>query len=267
MTGLAFQSQSLMDALLGFSAFHLRFLNPLDREMPKVSHNYMLRALSGHALDLRNGLNEKNAETVFATSTFVAFHASMSHKLLTDSLGPPLHWFRPYQGIKAILVNSWKWIQKSSVSPLLKEDVEYLNTPIPLLQQRQQLGEPELPFDFLLEGMFLEEHDADTIDAYETTVAHLNAIGFNPSGLHILRFPAVVSRRFVDMVEAQDPRALAMVGYFFMLLKKGDQVWHVWWLHETIDDEFKSLMTLLPQNWLRKMDLATSVFEGQSDLV
>jgi len=269
MTGLAFQNQSLMDVLLGFSAFHLRYLNPLDREMSRVSHSYMLRALRGHAQDLRNGLNEKNAEAVFATSTFVAFHAGMSHKLLTDSVAmvPPLHWFRPYQGIKAILEAEWEWLQKSSVSPLLKAGVEYLNNPVPILQQRQQLGVPELPFDFLLEGLFLEEHDAETIDAYETTVAHLNTIGFSPIVVHILRFPAVVPRRFVEMVEAQDPRTLAIVGYFFMLLKKVDQFWQVWWLQGTIDDEFKTLMELLPKNWHPKMEWAARVFEGQTDEV
>jgi hypothetical protein len=127
------------------------------------------------------------------------------------------------------------------------------------------LGIPELLFDFLLEGLSLEEHNTETVDAYEATVAHLNTIGFSPIVSHILRFPAVVPRRFVEMGGDQDPRALAMVGYFFMLLKKVEQVWQVWWLQGSIDDEFKTLMDLLPKKWWPKMEWAISIFEGQRD--
>lgn len=259
-----------MDALLGFSAFHLLYHNPSDREMSCASHSYMLRALKGHAQDLRGGVDEKNAETVFATSTFVSFHAAMSQRLSTESQAksPPIHWFRSYQGIKAILEVGWKWIQKSSIEPLLQERIKYLQNPITSQQQRLQLGVKELPFDFLLEGIFLEEHDTATLEAYEATVAHLNTVGLkNPIVSHVLLFPAAVCRRFVEMVEAQDPRTLAIVGYFFMLLKKAEKMWQVWWLRSTIDDEFKILMELLPSKWWPKMEWAVSVFQGHSDKV
>jgi hypothetical protein len=123
----------------------------------------------------------------------------------------------------------------------------------------------ELPFDFLLEGLSLEEHDAATIEAYETAVAHLNTVSFSPIGSHILRFPAMVPQQFVEMVGAQDPRTLTIVGYFFMLLKKVEQVRRVWWLQGTIEDEFKTLMEILPKNWWPKMEWAVSVFEGHGD--
>jgi hypothetical protein len=103
-TNLSFQNESLKDAILGFAAFYLRYLDPLDEEMARASHQYMLRALRGHAQDLRSGIDETNAEAAFATSTLVAVHACMSQKFFTASKAPqaPMHWFRPYQGIVAV---------------------------------------------------------------------------------------------------------------------------------------------------------------------
>src|SRR4051812_40835018 len=100
ITTLAFGCQSLMDALLGFAAFHLRSMNPSDKELQQISHQYMMRAINGHATELRKGVNKKNAEELFATSTFIAFHACLGHEYLAENRGPPLHWFRAYQGSK-----------------------------------------------------------------------------------------------------------------------------------------------------------------------
>ena len=152
------------------------------------------------------------------------------------------------------------------MEPLLQGGVNYLQNPTSPQQQRQQFGVKELPFDFLLEGLFLEEHDAETIDTYETTVAHLNTIAFSPIVSHILQFPAAVPRRFVEMIGAQDPRTLAIVGYFFILLKKVEQVWQVWWLQGTIDNEFKTLMDILPKKWWPKMQWAISVFDAHREM-
>lgn len=74
MTDLALTTPSLMDALLGLSAFHLRCLDPSDQAISKASHKYVAQAVTSHAKQLRDGINEKNAETMFATSVFVTFH-------------------------------------------------------------------------------------------------------------------------------------------------------------------------------------------------
>jgi hypothetical protein len=88
-----------MDALLGFSAFHLRLLCPSDLIISQASHKYMAKAIAEHARQLRDGVNEENAEILFATSMFIAFHASVYHHLLENDSGDChatlLHWFRP----------------------------------------------------------------------------------------------------------------------------------------------------------------------------
>lgn len=86
--GLAIKSPSLMDALLGFSAFHLRSQNPSDQVMARASHSHMVRAISEHAKVLRGGVNADNAQVLFATSTFIAFHAFAGQRFLHGSEEP-----------------------------------------------------------------------------------------------------------------------------------------------------------------------------------
>lgn len=47
---------------------------------------------------------------------------------------------------------------------------------------------------------------------------------------------------------ARDPRALAIVGHLFMLLTKVGRSFQDWWLQQTIEDEFKILMSMLRRN-------------------
>lgn len=62
------------------------------------------------------------------------------------------------------------------------------------------------------------------------------------------------------MAAAHDPRTLAILGYFFMVFKKAEQMWQVWWLQNTIDDEFKIFDGSITNKWWTKMDWAVSVF-------
>jgi hypothetical protein len=91
MAGLAPTDQTLMDALLGFSAFHLQAHSTPDPKINKASHVYMSRAIRGHAVQLRQGVKADNVEVMFATSTFVAFYSSMNLRFVEENDAPPLH--------------------------------------------------------------------------------------------------------------------------------------------------------------------------------
>jgi hypothetical protein len=56
ITDLAVNIPTLMDALLGFFAFHLRYLNPFDQTISEASHKYMARAISLQAKELHEGV-------------------------------------------------------------------------------------------------------------------------------------------------------------------------------------------------------------------
>lgn len=119
-----------------------------------------------------------------------------------------------------------------------------------------------LPFDFLLSALRFEDHDPDTIKTYQYAVTCLNLLDTATVMREVMRFPAMVPRRFVELVAAEDPRALTIVGYFFMLLGRNHSPW---WLRRRLKSDFIALIKLLPEEWRPKMDWAVREF-GHANL-
>jgi hypothetical protein len=105
-----------------------------------------------------------------------------------------------------------------------------------------------------------DNEDPETIAAYQHAVAHLNMIDQSPQPRFILRFPAMVPRRFVALLKVEDPRTLTIVGYFFMLLRRYGGLW---WVGRQAVMEFKALMKLIPDEWRPRMDWAVRVIEQE----
>jgi hypothetical protein len=119
----------------------------------------------------------------------------------------------------------------------------------------EQISGLKLSFDFLLSDLRLGDHDAETIAAYQHAVAYLNMMDEISVPRYIFRFPAMVPRRFVSLLAAEDPRALTIVGYFFMLLGRISGYWG------KAEAEFKALMKLIPREWRARMEWAVREFE------
>ncbi|RDW88575.1 hypothetical protein BP6252_00607 [Coleophoma cylindrospora] len=258
-TNLALANPTLMDAILACSAVHLRIFNSTDRTLHRAAHQYMARALSQQATALREGINKKNAEVVFATAAYIAFHSSISMSQGSEVSEPgrrtlPLHWFRPVQGIKAVLKASWPYLDDTEIKAHLETQTS---------QCEEELARvPTFCFSFLLEGLDTQDVDQETRDTYITAVMNLSKIQVSRMHRHVLRFPAVVSERFITLIEECDPRALAIVGYFFMCLR---EIKEIWWIRPTIKREFDVLMTLLPEEWWDRMQWAKWVIDGKRD--
>jgi len=116
------------------------------------------------------------------------------------------------------------------------------------------------PLDFLLDGVEPDNDDPESITAYQHAVAHLNMIYEIPLARFILRFPAMVPRRFIELLKVEDPRTLTIVGYFFMLLRRFGGLW---WVRGQAVVEFKALMKLIPDEWRSRMDWAVQAFEQE----
>jgi hypothetical protein len=92
---LAIENSTVMDSLLAVSAFHLRRLTASDRSLTETAHRYMLRAIAEHSKQVSQGITSENAEIIFATSTFIAFHVtSESINPLNHDGNSLAHWFR-----------------------------------------------------------------------------------------------------------------------------------------------------------------------------
>jgi hypothetical protein len=260
---LAFDSPCLMDAILAVSALHLRALLPNDKSLISASHGYMASALSQYSSVLMNGVDGSNAEALFTTSALIAFQASASRRFLDDDRPPgsasahysvPIQWFHSFQGVKAIVLACWKWLRNSErVKPIINAQ--------PALALDMNPDRPQF-FGTLLVGLdrqldlIDETKRFDTRQAYEHSVAYLNWSHQRPERARILGFPATVSRRFVELIEQHDPRALVIISCFFAMTKVVDDVW---WLQGVAKREVSGIMGLLPQEWWGDMDWAVRV--------
>lgn len=246
-----------MDAILAVSALHLRALQPDDHSLVRASHAYMASSIAQYSSLLGNGLSQLNAEALFSTAALIAFQASASRRFNDDLHGEyslPLAWFHSFQGVKTVVLASWQWLRSS-------------NRVFPIISSQPALiwdADPDRKMFFapLLEG--LEEHletfpDAERPhikQAYEHAVSFLNWSYQKPVRNRILGFAATVSRRFVDLLGQQDPRALVIAACFFALTKMVDEVW---WLKGIAKREVNGIFSLLPQEWWPKMQWALRI--------
>ncbi|KAH7169953.1 hypothetical protein EDB81DRAFT_876003 [Dactylonectria macrodidyma] len=253
---MAMQSPLVMDSLLGFSAFHLRRLGNRDWGVREASHKYMARAICSHKELSSKGLSEDNAAAMVASCAFILFHTSTNQQYLHPEEKPrlPLHWFRPWQSAKGFFGNTWPILQTLRIGTNIGLQFGVLTQ----FSLHQGIG----TFSFLLQDMDPNlMQDVEIITAYRQAVWQLDCIYGNAAQAKLLQFPALVTPRFVELLEAQDPRTLAIVGYFFMLVKRSSVLW---WVDGTADREFAAIMEFLPKDWWPVMDWAVQMFEDNS---
>jgi hypothetical protein len=225
----------LADAILAVAALHLRSTTPDDMDVVRASHAYMASSLADYCALLKSGINEQNAEALFLTGTLIAFQSAATRMFGRDEIAPkdpnnqytlPMSWFHSFQGVKTLVATSWRFIRNSGiVLPIIDSQ--------PVLRLDLDAGGPSSFFGHLLQGLD-EEIGSDPSEAaiskrnsYRHAVAVLNWAHKIPHRGGALAFPATVSRRYVELLKAQEPRALAILACFFALLKSVD---FVWWL-------------------------------------
>lgn len=267
---LAFEVPCLLDAVLAVSALHLRALTPQDQSLARASHAYMGSALSKYSSMLREGPNASNAEALFITSCLVAFQASASRLFLEEDADKqdgengytlPIPWFHSFQGVKLVVLTTWQWLRNSErVLPIIKSQPAVA---LDLKPSRPKFFGPILEgMDEQIEGLE-EPLKTETRRAYVHSVAYLNWAHEKPERGRILGFPATVSRRFVELIEQQDPRTLVIIACFFALTRACDEAW---WLRGTAKREVTGIMTFLPREWWPKMEWAVRVADTEGPL-
>jgi hypothetical protein len=87
ITDLAVNTPTLMVALLGFSAFHLRYLSPFDQTISEASHKYMLRAITSQAKQLREGVDENSCSRRVLLSLSMRVRTRHSYIVMRESAG------------------------------------------------------------------------------------------------------------------------------------------------------------------------------------
>ncbi|CAH0059714.1 unnamed protein product [Clonostachys solani] len=261
---MAFEGrQYLADAILSVAALHLRSENPQDKALVRASHAYTASTLAEYCASLEKGINAENAEALFLTATLIAFQSVASRIFAKDDTDAdpddpssryalPLPWFHAFQGVKTIVASSWLWIRSSSI-------VKAVIDSQPGLQLNLNPSGVGSFFGHLLEGLDEELATEDphmmqtTGRSYTHAVCVLNWAHRSTFPAASLSFPSTVARRYVELVEAKRPRALAILACFFALLKRMDDVW---WLTDVSRREVMGLVGLFESGskWWRHLE-------------
>ncbi|KAJ3529949.1 hypothetical protein NM208_g9538 [Fusarium decemcellulare] len=242
----------LADAILSVAALHLRSMAPDDKALVRASHSYSASSLSAYCASLENGITADNAEALFLTATLIAFQASASRIFVKDDGDTdPQRSKRP-------------WIRHSDIVKVVIDSQ-------PSFQLNLNPRSPDSFFGHLLEGLEEELMNEDprfvatTGQAYSHSVSVINWAHKNYHAAAALAFPATVSRRFVDLVDAKRPRALAILACFFALLKRMD---NVWWLQDVSRREVMGLVSMFEprSKWWRHLEwpIRIALLDGSS---
>ncbi|KAJ2984101.1 hypothetical protein NQ176_g227 [Zarea fungicola] len=249
----------LADAILAISALHLQSLNPNDTALELASHVYSASALADYRSSLTGGIDEENAEALLLTACLIAFKATASRILINAKRDEshtgyplPLAWFHAFQGIKTIAAVSWPWVSNSAtVGAVINSQIVF--------QLDFSFQCSNSFFGHLLEDVedeFLSEDplvNSMSQQGYVHAVSVLNWAHQSPYPLAALAFPAAVSNRFVQLLEAKQPRALAIVACFFALLKRIERVW---WLGDVARREVTGIIGMFKPGsaWWRHLE-------------
>lgn len=265
----------LADAMLSVAALHLRSKEPSDKALVRASHAYAASTLAEFCTLLNNGITADNAEALFLTASLIAFQASGSRIFLKEDADAslsepgsryalPLPWFHAFQGVKTVVATSWHWIRNSS-------NVKAVIDSQPSFQLDLNPTGPNSFFGHLLDGIEDElttetpSKAPSTSQAYAHAICVLNWAHKNSAPGASLAFPATVSRRFIELVEAKRPRALAVLACFFAVLKRLDDVW---WLQDASRREVMGLVGLFEpgSDWWRHLEwpIRIAMWEGSS---
>lgn len=261
---LAFAGKTyLANAILSVAALHLRSQTPEDKALVRASHAYAASTLAEYCTCLDMGITPDNAEALFLTASLIAIQASASRIFIKEDAAAdpndpaerytlPLPWFHAFQGVKTVVASSWQWIRNSTA-------VQAVIDSQPSVQLDLNPVAPDSFFGHILDGLELELATEDprfvtaTSQGYSHAICVLNWAHRSPIPAAALAFPATVSRRFIDLVEAKRPRALAILACFFALLKRMEGMW---WLRDVSRREVMGLVGIFESGskWWRHLE-------------
>lgn len=238
-------SSPLLELLLAISALHYSSLHPSETTMTAIASSYLDLGLPKFQAMVTQP-TENNSVKMFLSSVLVSLYVLRSRQDY-DSIheySVPTHWFRAQQGVRTIACITRPWIRLSKFKPLLLDDV---------VSQHNSKIPSDSPFAELLLMLDIDSLEHNECTIYKSAVKHLGqahvclASGNTSRAMQsIMSFPAVVSGKFIDLLEAKDPRSLIITAYFFGLTTS---LKDMWWLQGVAEKEILGLFDLIPHQW------------------
>lgn len=268
---LAFQSELVLNALLGISALHLKALAPDDQTLSQAAASYFNKAIQTHRIALST-VDKESSEAVLATAIIICHHTWIAgHSSLPDEpYEIPLQTYHMARDIRALFDQMCPWL---SGSPYLwyiqKQPASEIFAPCPSDHWIRRVEEDLLR---IAKTFNSDEVSAENKTVYEKaaeeilSMCHAITCGAGQQDIQkrVATMPLSLPLRFLQLVELKYPRALCLLARNLALLKIIDSVW---WLHgigsQTVAEKsVTGIRDMLPEEWLWAMNWPMGVISG-----
>ncbi|MCJ1352569.1 MAG: hypothetical protein MMC33_002553 [Icmadophila ericetorum] len=189
-----------------------------------------------------------------------------------EPYAPPIQWLQMANGGGWIFKVAWPWIKDNdnyTINAIVKAS--------PILTSTSELFHEEnrKHFVHLLDISHPDPKvigedslDAETRIAYEITLSYIGWIYQRmQSGEHnlatcrrLVGFAPHVPKKFIEMVEQHQPRALIILAHYFALAAKLE---YVWWIGETARREVLGIRSILQGEWHDLMHWPFEIVESR----
>ncbi|UNI22364.1 hypothetical protein JDV02_008260 [Purpureocillium takamizusanense] len=227
---------SLLYSMYSIAALHQSCAAP-DATAAAVSSDvhrrYLAMALREHQASLQN-ITAQNVDNLCMTSSLLRVCAyAMLQTRGRVPYSPPSEWLMICGTVMALYEKAWDVAKERPDSIAWK----FLRSPYAMADEGHSGEDRSTAFDILLtrQADDSDPWDAESQDAYQQALSFLGSVQCaiqdgEPEG-HICRllvvFPMVIKRRLFDLVNAEEPRALALLAHYFALLSGYG---HMWWI-------------------------------------
>lgn len=255
---LAVQKPYLLDAMLAFSALHLSRLDPSERNLENVSHEYLSRAVRGQHHSINHIRDVMDAEALYLTSNLIGLDtlANLNQRPAGDPLQPLCNWLQIATGARTVYQACAMYQDTSSlIASAFVTTPDLLNTAALFAAENRKHLTQILDFGADFENMAPNDRTA-----YEEALSYVGAIytAFydDEDALlvcrRVLALPSIVPARFLELAKEHRPRALVIVAYAFAafkLVKRND----LWWCEGVVETQLGIIYDHVPPGWRKQL--------------
>ncbi|KAH6674320.1 hypothetical protein B0J14DRAFT_446225, partial [Halenospora varia] len=250
---IGFDCEGVYSAMLAIAACHIQTLNPDNVRIREASYHYIDASLLLQRQQLSN-IDKSNAEVLLTSSILITMHAKLRSRCLRPSVEPyvlPTSCFRMQEGVEKLMQITEPILEDSAVRKYL-----LFYRDIPELHDR---GERRRTIKFPDDSLIRKFIHADSIPynqkyIYGQALSYLNSIKtaivmcekLQTIHQRIATMTSKVPKEFIDLLDNQQPLALAVLARYYALMRCVEEPW---WLRGTAEYEIRGLASLVPEDW------------------
>ncbi|KAK3714182.1 hypothetical protein LTR37_007984 [Vermiconidia calcicola] len=247
---IAFHSDYVMHAILGFAALHKAHIEPEHAERLRESAvDHLDKALVLY----RSATTPATAENANAKFVFTWIVALFAYAI-PPSL-PPIdaivELFMLVKGIDAILAETWFWVSQGPFAPILTRGFqEAIDTPLESYRvpEGMDFGVAHLDFMIGVDAMLPDDRRTCAVILAELKAIYDTVLQSRASCsvAQIMCFPKQDSGNFAQLVKRRVPQALIILAYHCVLLDLLDSRW---WINGWSSRVLRDVLGSLDEQW------------------